>query len=59
MSPGNRFAQPLSPQSTAAAFSSLNTLQILGVSREATDPEINRAYRKLARVYHPDMPTGE
>lgn len=33
-------------------------LQILGVARDASDPDINRAYRKLARVYHPDMATG-
>jgi curved DNA-binding protein len=29
--------------------------QIMGVKREATQDEIKRAYRKLARKYHPDV----
>jgi curved DNA-binding protein CbpA len=28
--------------------------RVLGVSREATTPEIRRAYRRLARQHHPD-----
>ena len=29
--------------------------QIMGVERDATQDEIKRAYRKLARKYHPDV----
>ena len=29
--------------------------QIMGVERNATQDEIKRAYRKLARKYHPDV----
>ena len=33
--------------------------EVLGISKDADDAAIKRAYRQLAKKYHPDMNPGD
>jgi hypothetical protein len=38
---------------------SIDPYQVLGVGRDATEQEIRRAFRRLAKRYHPDLNVGD
>ena len=42
----------------SSAYSSKSGYETLGISKSATDSEIKKAYRKMAKIYHPDKQHG-
>jgi curved DNA-binding protein CbpA len=39
-----------------SASMDLNYYEVLGISQTATAAEVEQAYRKVSKIYHPDPP---
>ena len=37
----------------------LDPYQVLGVPHDASDEDVSKAYKKLAKQYHPDLNSGQ
>ena len=46
--------KPVRPHAIVLCMARMNYYEVLGVSREASDEDIKRAYRKLVFEHHPD-----
>ena len=50
-----RILDPYQHDKAAPSRYHMNPYDVLGVSKDASDQEIKRAYRKLSKKYHPDL----
>ncbi len=55
----NNFRAYYSNKAQDTAMNMENAYKVLGVSSDATDTEIKKAYRSLVKKYHPDIISGQ